>query len=67
MNFPLGNAFFNNIKKDIDKISYVSYILELTEQVAKQHYNERLYALVISAILTFEGFLSNPCLSTYSK
>lgn len=49
------------IKTDIDKISYVSYILELTEQVAKQHYNERLYELVISAILkindNYDGFV----------
>ena len=39
------------VKTDINKISYVSYILELAEQVAKQHYNDRLYELVLSAIL----------------
>ena len=40
-----------NVKKDINKISYVSYILELTEQVAKEHFNPKLYDLAIAAIL----------------
>lgn len=49
------------IKTDINKISYVSYILELSEQVAKQHYNRKLYDLVIAAILkineNYDGFV----------
>lgn len=50
-----------NIKTDINKISYVSYILELAEQVAKQHYSENLYNLTLSAILKindgYDGFV----------
>ncbi len=41
-------------KKDITKISYVSYILELSEQVSKEHYNDKLYDLMIAAILKIE-------------
>lgn len=40
-----------NVKTDINKISYVSYILELAEQVSKEHFNEKVYDLVIQAIL----------------
>ena len=42
------------IKKDIIKISYVSYILELSEQVSKEHYNNKLYDLMLAAILKVE-------------
>ena len=40
-----------NVKMSIDKISYVSYILELAGQVSKEHFNNKLYDLTISAIL----------------
>ena len=43
-----------SIKTDIDKISYVSYILELSEQVSKEHYNPKLYDVMIAAILKIE-------------
>lgn len=43
-----------NIKTDINKISYVSYILELSEQVSKEHYSELLYDLMIAAIIKIE-------------
>ena len=43
-----------SIKTDIDKISYVSYILELSEQVSKEHFNSKLYDLMIAAILKIE-------------
>ena len=50
-----------NIRTDINKISYVSYILELTEQVAKEHYNSKLYDLAIAGILKinedYDGFV----------
>ncbi len=50
-----------NVRTDINKISYVSYILELTEQVAKQHFNDNLYELAIAAILkindNYDGFV----------
>ena len=45
---------FKNIKKDIEKISYVSYILELVKEVAKEHFNENLFDLVIDAILKID-------------
>lgn len=49
------------IKTDINKISYASFILELTEQVAKEHYNSKLYDLAIAGILkiddNFDGFV----------
>ena len=49
------------VRTDINKISYVSYILELTEQVAKQHFNDNLYQLAISSILKinddYDGFV----------
>ena len=50
-----------NIKTDINKISYVSYIIELTSQVAKEHFRKELYDLLISAILKinddYDGFV----------
>ncbi len=39
-----------SIKTDINKISYASYILELAEQISKEHFNSKLYDLVIAAI-----------------
>lgn len=46
-----------NIKKDIDKISYVSFLLELTEQVIKQNLDEDIYDILINGILKInEGF-----------
>ena len=40
-----------SIKTDIKKISYTSYILELAEQISKEHFSPRLYDLVIAAII----------------
>lgn len=39
-----------NILIDIDRISYVSYLLDLTEQVYKHSNSEELYPLLISTI-----------------
>ena len=48
---------FNNIKKDIEKISYASYLLDLTNQVYKQNNSSDLYCLLISALIKInEGF-----------
>lgn len=48
---------FKNIKTDIEKISYVSYLLELATQVVKHGENESVYDLLISAIKKIdEGF-----------
>lgn len=54
---------FNNIKKDIEKISYASYILDLTNQVYKQNDSQDLYDYLISALNKInEGF--NPLVIT---
>lgn len=48
---------FNNIKKDIEKISYASYLLDLTNQVYKQNNSTDLYDYLISALNKInEGF-----------
>ncbi len=50
---------FSNIKKDIEKISYASFLLDLTRQVYKQNNNRELYDLLISAVKKInEGFSS---------
>ena len=50
---------FNNIKKDIEKISYASYLLDLTSQVYKQNNSTDLYDFLISALNKInEGFNS---------
>lgn len=45
---------FPNIKKDIEKISYLNYICELTSQVLKQSYNKNIYDILINTILKIE-------------
>ena len=42
---------FSNIKKDIEKISYASFLLDLTNQVYKQNNDSTLYDLLISALI----------------
>lgn len=42
---------FKNIKKDIIKISYASYILELASQVIKQNNNDNIFDILISALI----------------
>ena len=42
---------FSNIKKDIEKISYASFLLDLTNQVYHQNENGDLYKLLISALV----------------
>ena len=41
---------FKNIKKDIEKISYVAYITELVTQVFKHENNKNIYILYIDSI-----------------
>lgn len=41
---------YKNIKKDINKISYATFILELVEQVTKQIYNEEVFDNMIYAL-----------------
>ena len=45
---------FLNIKKDIEKISYVNFISDLTNQVIKQSNNKNIYDILISSILKIE-------------
>ena len=48
---------FKNIKKDIEKISYASFLLELAEQVNKQSLSNEIYSLLIDGIIKIdEGF-----------
>lgn len=42
------------IKKDITKISYASFILELTEQVIKQSIDSEIYPLLIASLRKIE-------------
>lgn len=54
---------FSNIKKDIEKISYASFLIDLTNQVYKQSESKDLYDLLISALLKInDGF--NPLVIT---
>jgi len=48
---------FNEIKKDLLKISYASYLLDLTSQVIKENNNKNIYDLLIQALLKInDGF-----------
>lgn len=47
----------NNIKNDLLKLSYASYILDLTSQVLKENNNENIFKILESSILKIEdGF-----------
>ena len=41
---------FKNIKKDINKISYASYLLDLANQVVKQNNNPDIFTLLIDSL-----------------
>ena len=48
---------FKNIKSDLKRISYTSYLLELANQVLKQNSNSDIFDMLINAILKIEeGF-----------
>lgn len=48
---------FKNIKKDISRISYASYLLELSGGVIKQNNNEIIFTNLINALIKIdEGF-----------
>jgi DNA repair protein RecO (recombination protein O) len=40
-----------NIRKNIDRISYATFILELAEQITKQHPSEDVYKLLVASLL----------------
>ena len=46
--------YFNTIRQDLTKISYVTYLSELTNQVYKQSNNENLFNNFINTILKIE-------------
>jgi DNA repair protein RecO (recombination protein O) len=50
---------FSNIKKDIERISYASYLLDLTNQVYKQNNSTDLYDFLISALNKINGGFNN--------
>ena len=54
---------FSNIKKDLTKFSYFSYITELTSQVVKQNNNKKIFDLFNSTVLKIESGL-NPKVMT---
>ncbi len=48
---------FKNILLDIEKISYASFLLELSYQVSKQNYSAYIYDFLVSALIKInEGF-----------
>lgn len=48
---------FLNIQKDIIKISYASYIIDLAEQVMRQNIDERIFDNLLSSLMKIdEGF-----------
>lgn len=54
---------FNNIKKDIEKISYASFLIDLTHQVYKENDTKELYNILISSLKKInEGY--NPMIIT---
>ena len=54
---------FKNIRSDLTKLSYATYLLELTLQVVKQHYEKNIYDIFISSLIKIdEGF--NPLIIT---
>lgn len=52
-----------NIKTDIVKIGYLTYIVELANQTAKQNNNTKIYSILKSSILKIENGL-NPMIIT---
>jgi len=55
--------YYKNIKQDINKISYASYILELVEQVIKQTNNEEVFDNLIYSLKKIEENM-NPLVIT---
>lgn len=55
---------FINIRKDINKISYAGYLLELSEQVMKQSKSSKIYELLINSLIKInEGLDSEVIIS----
>lgn len=54
---------FNNIKRDIILISYMTYLTDLASQIMKQNQNEEIYKLLISSLTKINEGL-NPMIIT---
>ena len=51
---------FKNIKTDLTKIGYSSYLIDLAKQVIKQNNNPDIFTILESSLIKInEGFLSN--------
>lgn len=50
---------FSNIKKDIEKISYASFLLDLTNQVYKQCEDSSIYDLLINSLIKINENLNS--------
>lgn len=48
---------FNNIKQDIMLIAYANYLTELTNQVAKQDFDENLFEIFVNALIKINNGL----------
>lgn len=46
--------YFKNIKTNIERISYATYLLELAEQVSKQNNDKEIYKILINALNKIE-------------
>ncbi len=55
--------YYKNIKKDINKISYATYILELVEQVIKQTNNDEIFNNLVYSLKKIEENI-NPLVIT---
>ena len=47
--------YFINIRSDLEKIGYLGYLVDLAKNVYKQHYDEGVYDILISALKKIEG------------
>jgi DNA repair protein RecO (recombination protein O) len=54
---------FTNIKKDLTRFSYFSYITELTSQVIKQNNDPKIFKLFNSTVLKIEAGLNPKVMS----
>lgn len=54
---------YKNIRNDILKISYLSYIADITQQVCKEEKNEEIYDIFIASTIKLEKNLSPEVLS----
>ena len=49
---------FSNTLKDLEKVSYASYLLDLTSQVVKQNDSNEIYELLVNTLIKIEDNLN---------